>query len=251
MKIKTLQLFILCNLAFGISTLSLADSEFTKEETPVEIMTKACNSYRNFDQVSINAHVSVDELYEDFTRGNKYSNVEIKAKLPKMFKAESKGGENFRVLYDGEAITALDTSTNFYAQYPLKGNLHDFLLLTERLNQPTPALDIVVPKYCLDNLKLMNQGKFLATSNINGHEVKHLEFYSTQRDSSLKYQIWVDTSNERYVIRKLLLTTTYASQKLDYQYVLISKNVNSTNDDAEFSFNPDSTHKKTEFLFQP
>lgn len=250
MKKQFLNLFIFLNLTTGTAFVSFAQNQTPAEETPVEIMTKACNSYKNYNQVYVKALISIDEINENSNRVQKNSVVEIQAKLPNKFKASSQGDENFSVFYNGSTITALDTSTKFYAQVPLAGDLHDFLDATESLNQPTPALDMIVPKYCLDALSKMDQGELLGQLKINDKDVQHLAFKTNSNGAGLSYQIWVDKSQDRYVIRKSIITTSYEDQQLDYEYLLISEDLTTPIFDGIFDFLPDSTYSLTNFFTQ-
>jgi hypothetical protein len=229
--LKNISRFLLIStFALGFS-ISFAQS--ANAETATEIMTKACKGFENYNSGELKAYVSIDEE-EDGQKIQENFVIDIKVKRPNKFFANVQGDRVGSIYFDGEKISAVDLKTNFYAQTHIKGNFKELLEATEANNIPTPMLDFLERENCLESLSKVSSGKVLGQLTLNGEPVQHLMFRNEA--DQIDWQAWVKTSDARYSLKKIVITSTYIPEQPQYQFTILSESLDTKIEDQEFDF---------------
>lgn len=230
-------------LLFG---LGLALPVFAEEMSAKDIMMKACDAYKGADSVKLRALVSVDEFAESDLKLQKNSVVDVMIKRDNKFKAISQGDEQSAVYFNGAMLTAVDNKTGFFAQEQLKGNLKDFLEVTEKFNQPVTLLDFYAGDYCKANLARAGEGEKIGTLMLDGNQVEHLAFVNAK--DAIHWEAWVRKDGDRYLVKKVVITSTDIKSQPQAEILLVKEEINPKIDDQEFEFVTGAKNIAVKFL---
>ncbi len=214
-------------LSFGIGASAGA-------ETAVEIMTSACKAFDGANSGRMKIHVSVDDDIVDDTKIQQNYIVDIQIKRPNKFRATTQGDHTAAVYFNGDVISAVDFGKNLYARRFLKGNIPELLAEAERMNIPTPMLDFFERQHCLDSLQVATSSTVLKDLMLNGQVVKHLAFRNDT--DKIDWQVWVAEANGRRSIKKAVITSRYLTEQPQYQFTVLSEELDVRLDDDNFDF---------------
>jgi hypothetical protein len=236
-------------LGLGIATLGLFATLATAEEAadPYDVLVKACDSYKGQKSVQLKALVSQDQIVgEDSRKIQKNLVVNLKVQMPDQFLAKIEGDQLGSVIYDGKKLTVFDESTNSYAQNDLPGTLQDFLKEADRLEIPTPMLDFLVPSYCKESLDESSEIEAQDSLILNGEPVEHYSLRNTKDE--IDWEVWVKKEGDRYLIKKVVITSTFIASQPQYEFTLISETLGEEISASEYEFTAPESAVKVDFL---
>ncbi len=237
-------------LGAGASLLAVVLASQSAGSAPVEtakdIMKKACDAYAGHQSLTLKAIMSVDKYSDVYYKSQKNYVVEVNLKMPNKYKSNWQGDANGEVYFDGTKATVIDNNTNFYAQADMVGTVFDFVELTDKLNIPTPMLDLINPQNCKESLKKADTAKILSDLSINGSTYKHVILRN--KSDKIYWEAWVKIEGDRYVIKKVIITSGYLKEQPQYEISVTSESLDVPIADEVFAFVPPLNALKIRFL---
>lgn len=214
------------------------------EESPAQVMYKACQTYVSHKTVNLKAQLKV----ETKTKGGDiqldvYTTL-VTAKMPNKFRALHMGDVAGDIFFDGKTLTVRDRHSQVYLRRELVGDLNDLLTASFGLSLQIPMLSLILAKDCT-----MESGSLVAVqggfSERDGEEdLEHLIFHSQPED--IEWHIWIRKSPDRYFIRKMRVLSR-RDISVGYEFLLLSENLDGEIADAVFEPDDSATYSKVWF----
>jgi hypothetical protein len=209
-----------------------------------EVLKQMCDYLKNLQQFSVQAEVTEDVLLTSGQRIQYGRMVEASVRRPDRLRAESVGDTDNRLMvYDGQTITLMDRTKNFYTTIAAPPEIDAALEHgVQAFNLRAPLADLISTKSYEYLTEGALSGFYVGLSKVQGVPCHHLAF----RQKDIDWQIWVEDS-QTPVPRKFLITDKKA-QGLQFTAVFTKWNTSPQLEDSLFTFVAPEKAEKIDIL---
>jgi Predicted periplasmic protein len=215
-------------------------STFAAEQKPIDpradqLLKRMGDFLGHAKFFSVKAEVWQDAQLSSGERVQAGRNIDVRVRRPNRFHSELRSTRHHReLIYDGSALTLLNSAQNFYGTVPATGSLDDAMdLFCEKFGVTMPFEDFVRSDPHKDLLRKVTSGSDIGPVTVLGVPCEHLAF--TQ--DNIDWQVWIQTGPQP-VPRKFVIT--YKDEPDSPQYTAIFSNwdFNTELPDFVFKFEP-------------
>jgi hypothetical protein len=209
-----------------------------------EVLKQMCDYLKNLQQFSVQAEITEDVLLTSGQRIQYARSVDASVRRPNRLRAESVGDADDRQLvYNGQTITLLDRSKNFYTTIAAPPEIDAALEhATQAFNLRAPLADLIYTQ-AYENLTAgVVSGFYVGLSKVQGVPCHHLAF----RQKDIDWQIWVE-DGPTPLPRKFLITDKTA-QGLQFTAVFTKWNTSPQFEESLFTFVAPEKAEKIDIL---